>query len=313
MNSQPQAATYDAGFFADQVDGSNRSAAVMVPWILALRPGATSVVDVGCGTGTWLAEYVRNGIEDYLGVDAFLPEGELLRIPAEFALRRDLTAPLDLGRRFDIAQSLEVAEHLPACAAGIFMDTLVSLSDLVVFGAAIPGQGGTHHVNEQWQSYWWVRFEERGYVGIDALRDRAWYDSRVMWWYAQNTMVFVNRDRPDLVEAVRRAVSGEPHLDIVHPLCFRQFRDALERAQSTAADSYPVPERGAASAPLASEDYRLLMDALPRRFRNPSWARKLANEPRPWTSVALRYPFKVAYWWDLYRVQRRRRRKARRA
>ncbi|TCL00603.1 hypothetical protein BXY66_3248 [Shimia isoporae] len=293
--------TYDAKFFSDQVDGSSLSASIMVPWILDLRAGASSVVDVGCGTGAWLAEYERNGIEDYLGIDGHLPDGHLLKIPACRALKRNLADPLDLGRRFDIAQSLEVAEHLSASSSKAFVDTLVSLSDVIVFGAAIPGQGGTYHVNEQWQSYWWSRFEERGYAGIDALKNRAWYDSRVMWWYAQNTMVFVNRERPDLLEQVRAKASARPVVDVVHPNCFRQYRDALENAHMSKATHDPDYEE-------LLQEHRLLLQSLPRRFKDPGRIRRLYSESKSWKRVMLRHPFKVAYWWDLYRVQRRRKR-----
>jgi SAM-dependent methyltransferase len=301
--------TYDAKFFSDQVDGSSRSASIMVPWILNLCGGCKSVVDVGCGTGAWLAEYERNGIEDYLGIDGHLPEGGLLKIPNDRAMKRNLTQPLNLDRRFDIAQSLEVAEHLPASAANTFVDTLVALSDMVVFGAAIPGQGGTHHINEQWQSYWWTRFEERGYVGIDALKGQSWYESRVMWWYAQNTMVFVNRARPELVEEVRAKASQTRIVDVVHPNCFRQFRDALEDARKQLAAAQGGQQaRVAVPTRRTSHDYALLLEALPRRFKDPEWVRKLGSETRPWKAVMFRHPLRVAYWWDLYRVQRRRKR-----
>ena len=70
--------------------------------------------------------------------------------------------PLRIGRRFDLVNCLEVAEHLDASRADSFVDDLCALGDVVVFSAAIPGQGGTHHVNEQFQSYWQERFRRNG-------------------------------------------------------------------------------------------------------------------------------------------------------
>lgn len=66
----------------------------------------------------------------------------------------DLANPLKepLGR-FDLAISVEVAEHLPKEAAETFIDNLVSLSDEVVFGAAYEHQGGVNHLNEQKHIY----------------------------------------------------------------------------------------------------------------------------------------------------------------
>jgi 2-polyprenyl-3-methyl-5-hydroxy-6-metoxy-1,4-benzoquinol methylase len=65
-----------------------------------------------------------------------------------------LIQPLDLEKEFDLVVSLEVAEHLPASAADQFVNTLVKHGKKILFSAAIPGQGGQDHLNEQWPDYW---------------------------------------------------------------------------------------------------------------------------------------------------------------
>jgi len=102
-----------------------------------------------------------------------------------------LRVPIDLGRHFDLVVSLEVAEHIPHASADTFVDSLVRHGDIVLFSAAIPGQGGTFHVNEQWPEYWGKRFKARGYVGIDCVRPLVWEDPSVDYWYAQNVFLFV--------------------------------------------------------------------------------------------------------------------------
>ena len=128
------------------------SAKEVVPHILELlRP--ESVVDVGCGVGSWLAVFREHGIEAFLGVDGAYVDGDLLQIPLEKFLPPDLSKPLQLDRRFDLAVSLEVAEHLPEECAATFVASLVALAPVVAFSAAISHQGGHQNVNEQWPGH----------------------------------------------------------------------------------------------------------------------------------------------------------------
>jgi SAM-dependent methyltransferase len=161
----------------------------------------TSVIDVGCGVGTWLRALADIGVSKVVGVDGPYVSPQRLVIPAEQFRGRDLREPLaDLGR-FDMALSLEVAEHLPANCARPFVKGLTALAPVVVFSAAVPGQGGANHINEQWPDYWAELFREEGFVQTDPLRPRLWYDHRVEWWYRQNMFVFLDHS---LLEANER-------------------------------------------------------------------------------------------------------------
>jgi SAM-dependent methyltransferase len=200
-------AAYGTAFFDEVADGTRESAQVVVPVVKELvRPA--SVLDVGCATGTWLAEWGRAGIPDLLGIDGDYVDRTALKFPLEQFKPVDLSQPFSLGRRFDLVQTLEVAEHLDEACADTFVDSLARHSDTILFSAAIPGQGGTHHVNERWQSYWAEKFRKAGYVGYDVIRPRFWTDSRVQYWYRQNMLLFA-RGR-----AFGDAVTN---LDLVHP------------------------------------------------------------------------------------------------
>ncbi|MBA3441204.1 MAG: hypothetical protein H0T92_15175 [Pyrinomonadaceae bacterium] len=143
----------------------------------------------------------------------------MLQIPVEDFLKFDLQKPLRLDRQFDLVVSLEVAEHLPSQCAETFTDSLVSLGEIVLFSAAIPFQGGTHHVNEQWPDYWVKIFQERGYVAIDCIRKRVWQNPNVEWWYAQNILLFVKENCLENYPALKAEFekTNPSQLSIVHP------------------------------------------------------------------------------------------------
>jgi SAM-dependent methyltransferase len=170
--------------------GSRESAAVLVPLMMdEIAP--RSVVDVGCGLGAWLAVFSEHCVYDVVGLDGPWVDQKLLEIDAAFFRVADLGEPLALGRRFDLALCLEVAHLLEPSLAERLVLSLASLSDVVVFSAAIPGQGGLGHVNEQWPEFWAELFAEQSYVATDPFRSRVWEEPDVKWWFAQNTICLV--------------------------------------------------------------------------------------------------------------------------
>jgi hypothetical protein len=135
-----------------------------------------------------------------------------------------------LERTFDLALCLEVAEHLPADAAPLLVQSLTALAPVVVFSAAIPGQGGDGHINERWPSFWSRYFAAHGYVCFTGLRHRLWPADAVEFWYRQNMLCFVAESRPDLVDRASRENGGSSTapLDVVHPQLYLQVSSALE-------------------------------------------------------------------------------------
>lgn len=168
---------------------NGESALEVVPILIDLiKP--KSVVDIGCGLGDWLSVFQKNGVEKILGVDGNWVNKNNLYIKEDYFLEQNLTQPLILNQKFDLALSLEVAEHLPESAANTFVETLTNLSDNIVFSAAIPNQGGQNHINEQWHSYWIEKFESKGFYCHDVIRPLIWKNKKVAWWYKQNILYF---------------------------------------------------------------------------------------------------------------------------
>jgi SAM-dependent methyltransferase len=185
--------TYDRTFFEYINKGSARSAATIIPMVKAYF-GVRSVIDFGCGQGAWLREWKRLGALEVLGVDGDYVNRDMLLIEKSELMVSNLAHPVDLGRRFDLVQSLEVGEHLPESAANTFVETLVKHGDVVLFSAASVGQGGHDHINEQPYEYWRDKFLERGYMLIDWIRKGIKDDMAVDPWYRYNIMCFVKHD-----------------------------------------------------------------------------------------------------------------------
>ena len=85
---------------------------------------------------------------------------------------------------------LETAEHLPADAARDLVAALSRTADVVLFSAALPGQGGTHHVNERPLTYWAALWHDVGFVPLDVVRPGL-QNASLDVWYGQNVILFV--------------------------------------------------------------------------------------------------------------------------
>ncbi len=232
---------YTTSFYEEIRRGSTRSAEVIVPLMLGLLP-VSSVVDIGCGDGSWLSVFRKLGVQDVLGLDGEYVDRNVLQIPQDRFQAVDLAKPFGLKRVFDLAISLEVVEHLPAESASGFVASLCGLAPAVLFSAAIPFQGGNHHINEQWPDKWAERFKEHKYVPVDFLRKRVWQNETVEWWYAQNTLLFV---RPGLLESniqlkAERERTTPDQLRLVHPRQYL-YLQSLYREAAVRAENPPPP------------------------------------------------------------------------
>jgi SAM-dependent methyltransferase len=207
---------YDQRYFSEQRLGSRSSAeAILPPVIKALDPA--SIVDVGCGLGNWLAAAQAAGVTDVLGLDGAWTEPLDLRISRTNFRAADLRERVHLGRTFDLAICVETAEHLPPERAETLVADLVALAPVVLFSAAVPGQGGTDHFNERWADFWSDLFARHGYRCVDAIRWIHWDNELVEPWYSQNSFVYAAPDK-----AVDLPVPQPPMpMRVIHPAFLR--------------------------------------------------------------------------------------------
>jgi SAM-dependent methyltransferase len=213
---------YDQAFYDLIRPGVQASAAVVVPLVLDHIPART-VVDVGCGEGWWAHEFVQHGCE-VAGIDgAYVTESPL----GDRFIPHDLTEPLPNLGRYDLAVCFEVAEHLPPERGVSLIGELCALALTILFSAAIPGQGGVGHVNEQPPSYWAGLFNRHDYAVSGALRWLIWDDDRVEPWYRGNLLLAAHN--PDAYPGLFTGPESRP-LHVVHPVLFDSVRSRLDES-----------------------------------------------------------------------------------
>jgi cyclopropane fatty-acyl-phospholipid synthase-like methyltransferase len=223
---------YTEEFFEYIERGSIASAKRLSEFVVPLL-GVSSILDVGCGRGAWLREWQNAGVKIAKGVDGPYVRQQSLLIDAQDFTAVDLSEKFDLGRRFDLVISLEVAEHLPRSCSEAFISSLVKHADLVLFSAATPGQGGENHINERPLSFWQDIFRSKGYEAYDVIRPVFRANKSVEPWYRFNTILYANeRIRSSLPAAVTSAAVEPGRLREIGNIGWRARKSILRMLPS---------------------------------------------------------------------------------
>lgn len=191
----------------------------------------TSVLDVGCGRGSWLTAWREKGVRRVIGFDGEWNRADQMIDPSISFKPVDLNQPFNVEGSVDLTMSLEVAEHLRPQSAPVFVESLARTSDIVLFSAAFPRQGGPGHLNEQRPTYWARLFGEHDFIPFDLLRPTFWSDDRIPFWYRQNSFIYVKKDTDSLRRLTSRAVQPLTHIgfmDCVHPALYSGKVRALQ-------------------------------------------------------------------------------------
>ncbi len=149
------------GHLGGYIEGGDPRSFVPEVWSRLLADfSIETVLDVGCAQGHAMQWFAEHGCE-VLGVEG-CAEAIRTHLLPDRVLRHDFTlCPWSPFRAIDLVWCCEFLEHVearfwrnlaPACCGRVLAVT-----------AALPGQTGHHHVNEQLPDYWIERFERLGY------------------------------------------------------------------------------------------------------------------------------------------------------
>ena len=234
---------YNKKFYEDLASGAERSAQIYLRHLFQYWV-PRSVIDIGCGTGTWLSVCAEHAVSRLVGVDGTWNSQEKMVNPRIEFHAVDLNAVFSTNESFDLAMSLEVAEHIrPECSENI-VDSLTGAAGAILFGAAFAGQPGDGHINTRPHSFWFEHFVKRGYVMFDLFRPVFWNNELVEPWYRQNTFLYVKREHAlfHLLSERGLQFTSEPtFVDCVHPWLYLMALAHISEMQKSRSGESGVP------------------------------------------------------------------------
>ena len=216
---------YDQKFYNRQIDGSLKSAKEYIRYLSDLF-NFKSVIDFGCGRGTWLKGFEEIGVNKLVGLDGFWNNQENMLSQKIIFKQTDLNKSIKIDEKFDLALSLEVAEHLEPSSSKLFIKSITSSSDLIMFGAAFLAQPGTNHINTRLHSFWAHIFSEYSFKVYDIFRPEFCGNNKIMPWYQQNTFLYVragSKYEEDLYAKNFYPIENINFLDLIHPWLYGHY------------------------------------------------------------------------------------------
>jgi len=212
----PKTSTYKESYFNRRKNLSYSSAQKILELVRDFY-SFSSAVDFGCGTGTWLKACMELGCRTIQGFDGFADPSSLC-IPSECFSQKFLGENIDSKKSYDLAICLEAAEHVDEKFSNLIVENLTKASKVILFSAALPGQGGTNHVNEQPPEFWQKKFMQFNYTQLDIIRPIIWDEPAVAWWYKQNIFLYVHDESIEALKLPDHTnLFAQKH--IVHPEC----------------------------------------------------------------------------------------------
>lgn len=144
-----------------------------------------SIVDLGCGMGDYAHKFIANGIP----CDAYDGNPNTNLLTQGLGKVLDLSAPFDLGKKFDCVLTLEVGEHIPKEYESIFIDNITKhTGKILLLSWAILGQTGDGHVNCQNNDYIISQIEKIGFKYLldnsnvlrNSISNALWFKNTIM-------------------------------------------------------------------------------------------------------------------------------------
>lgn len=225
---------YNKQYFDPKLKGMLDSARVFLGYLLAGWV-PRSVIDIGCGQGSWLIACKELGVQRLVGIDGSWLTQDMMLDPVIDFRSANLAEHCPITETYDLALSLEVAEHIPPEASDQFFSTVARASDAVLFSAAFVGQPGKNHINTRPHSFWAKKFIAEGYLLFDIFRSEFWDNANVQGWYRQNTFLYVKANHPlhhVLIRDGHRSCKNVGFVDCIHPWLYFYVLDQLKKQSS---------------------------------------------------------------------------------
>lgn len=140
-----------------------------------------SVVDYGCGIGSYLQIFKRFSSSKVLGIDGIPASATVLN--SDEYQQCDLGGIFEFSTTAELAICVEVMEHLTDDQALQLARTISeNTRNIILFSAAEVGQPGHNHINCRDLSEWLSRWENLGWypdlyetLGVRALSTLCWF------------------------------------------------------------------------------------------------------------------------------------------
>jgi glycosyltransferase involved in cell wall biosynthesis/SAM-dependent methyltransferase len=209
---------------------SERHAAMTVAELVDRYLAPQSVLDLGCGNGTWLDVLASRAPRDILGVEEESVGPRDLAVDPARVLNASLARPLDLDRSFDLVLCLQGPDHVEPQFAKVLVGNCTRHADAVLFCVGLPSEVGS---DSERGGRWIELFRNEDFQAVDLVRPLIWQDPRIPACYRQHLWLFLHQDVPQLAtlqaEARRLSMFSPMHwtdTDIgYHPTFSAEFDD----------------------------------------------------------------------------------------
>ena len=159
---------YNDEFFLWHLTYAREYSIKTMDWYIdAFKP--SSVVDFGCGIGSYLESCYNKNIPNYKGYDI---GGEYAKKYTPSFLHNhieyvDCTKPIQTPQRYDCVITFETIEHIEPSGTDTFIRNLVSATEInqgkILFTGATPDQDGCGHINSREKEEWIKEFEKHNF------------------------------------------------------------------------------------------------------------------------------------------------------
>ena len=144
------------------------------------------LVDLGCSTGKYCKFFDEKGwiVQGYEG-NPYISDFKVF----PYVQIMDLSVP-QKTLPVDLVICLEVGEHVPYPRMKVFLDNVIGFTgEWLVLSWAVPGQGGTGHVNEMSNMDIINEVEKRG-LKFDSEKSKKLRAAASFRWFKNTVMVF---------------------------------------------------------------------------------------------------------------------------